>query len=343
MKEIWNILLYIIAGIVLVWVGAVLLLPVGLPFLLGLGLERISRPLQPKQRRSKLANVAAVLLVFAGLCTLLFFLGRVLLSEAEELAKALPAVLESLSEPLQRLYDSLQRLAGRLPDSFAPAAVQWVEKLFAGSSVVVSSLSEWVLSWAARLLGAVPKLLLFVLTTLLSACFFAVDRESIMGLIRKKLPEHWLSKGQLLLRRLKTALGGYCKAQIYLSGVTLLLCALGLFLLKQKNVLLLAFLIALVDALPVFGAGTVLIPWGGICFLRGDSFLGIGLLLLYAAAAIVRTVLEPRFLGKQIGLHPLLTLLALYAGFRLFGIGGMLLLPIATMMLKQLYDLSGDF
>lgn len=95
------------------------------------------------------------------------------------------------------------------------------------------------------------------------------------------------------------------------------------------------------DALPVFGAGTILIPWGVISFLRGVPSLGIGLLALYALCAVGRAFLEPRFLGKQIGLDPLLTLVALYAGFRFFGILGMILLPVAIILLKQLYELIG--
>ena len=87
------------------------------------------------------------------------------------------------------------------------------------------------------------------------------------------------------------------------------------------------------------GAGTVLIPWGVISFLRGNTVLGVGLLVLYALCSVSRAFLEPRFLGKQIGLNPLVTLAALYAGYRLFGILGMILLPFAVILLKQLYEL----
>jgi predicted PurR-regulated permease PerM len=98
-----------------------------------------------------------------------------------------------------------------------------------------------------------------------------------------------------------------------------------------------------VDALPVLGAGAVLIPWGLLSFLRGSTGDGVGLLLIYAVIAIARTTLEPRFLGKQMGLHPLLTLLSLYGGFRLFGVSGMILVPVGVMLCKQLYELSREF
>ena len=95
----------------------------------------------------------------------------------------------------------------------------------------------------------------------------------------------------------------------------------------------------MVDALPVFGVGTIMVPWGALTLLRGDTFTGLGLLAVYGAASLTRTFLEPRFLGRQIGLSPLLTLVCLYAGFRLYGILGMILLPVAVILCKQIIEL----
>jgi predicted PurR-regulated permease PerM len=99
---------------------------------------------------------------------------------------------------------------------------------------------------------------------------------------------------------------------------------------------MLAALITLVDAFPVLGVGTVLVPWSILRFVQNDYVLGIGLLALYAAIWLVRSVLEPRLLGKELGLDPLVTLIAIYAGFRLWGLGGMLLTPILAMAVTQI-------
>lgn len=343
MKKTLKLLLYVLGGMVGVWLTAVLILPVGLPFLIGWLLSRLAQPLRPKRWHKGLSSVLCVSAVFAALCVLIWLLGRLLFGEVEHLAKRLPELLTSLSEPLQALHASLLRLAAKLPASFAPAAAEWIEKLFAGSSVIVTSLSEWLLGWAASLLSLVPDIVLFVLTALLSAYFFSAEDEKLRVLVKKHLPEAWLLRLKTLGKRLKGALGGYGKAQLYLAGISFGICFAGLLILRQRSALLLSLVIAIVDALPVFGAGTVLIPWGIFMFLRGDIFLAVGLLILYAVVSVTRTVLEPRFLGKQIGLHPLLTLLSLYAGYRLFGILGMILLPVAVMLLKQLYELSQDF
>ena len=141
-----------------------------------------------------------------------------------------------------------------------------------------------------------------------------------------------------MLRRLRATLGGWVKTQVKLMGVTFLVLTAGLMILGVDYPVLLGLLISLIDALPVFGSGTVLIPWGLFVLLSGNSFLGVGLLCLYGAASLIRSALEPKMLGKQMGLDPLLTLLALYAGYRFFGILGMILFPIGAMLAKQFWS-----
>ena len=343
MTQPWNILLYILLGAIGLWLCAVLVLPVGFPFLLGYLISRLAHRFRPRKWNATISGIFSVSVVFLLLSVLLWLLFRFLFAEGQTLARKLPHLLEELSPSLELIYRKLLSLTERLPDGLSLPAAQWVERLFTGGSVFLSSLSEWLLSGAAGLLSRIPNLILFILTTLLSAYFFAVDPRGIGSFFRKHIPQSRLEKGTALLHRLRGAIGGYAKSQLYLSAVSFGLCALGLLLLGYSRAFLWAIPIALIDALPVFGTGVILIPWGLLSFLRGDTQIGIGLLLLYGAVSITRTILEPRFLGKQIGLHPLLTLLSLYGGFRLFGVPGMVLLPIGVMMLKQVYDLSLEF
>ena len=129
-------------------------------------------------------------------------------------------------------------------------------------------------------------------------------------------------------------------AELKLAAVAFILLLAGFALLKLKHPLMLAALITLVDAFPVLGVGTVLIPWSLLRLVQGDRVLGFGLLGLYAAIWLIRSVLEPKLLGKELGLDPLVTLVSIYAGFRLWGLGGMLLAPMvalaATQVLKRL-------
>ena len=121
-----------------------------------------------------------------------------------------------------------------------------------------------------------------------------------------------------------------------LSLVTFSLMAAAFLILRIPHGLLWAVLVSLVDAFPILGTGAVLIPWSLVSFLQGDRTLAFALLGLYAGVTVVRSVLEPRFLGKQLGLDPLVTLVALYAGYRLWGIGGMIIAPILAVAATQL-------
>lgn len=343
MKKPWNLLLYILLGGLGLWLCGTILLPIGLPFLLGYLICRIAKPFRPKRWNTTLSGIFGVSVVFAIFSILLWMIFRTLFLEGQQLAKRLPQILQDLSPTLDQLYEKLSSLALRLPDGLAQSAAQWVRKVFTNGSLFLDSLSQWLLGGAARLLSALPDIFLFLLTMLLSAYFFAVDNRSVGSFLKKHIPKPWLEKGAILLSRLKTALKGYGKSQVYLSAITFGLCTPGLLILGYRKAVIIGALIGLIDALPIFGAGTVLIPWALLTFLVGSTAKAMGFLLLYAVVSITRTVLEPRFLGKQMGLHPLLTLVSLYGGYRLFGFGGMLLLPIGVMLIKQLYDLSSDF
>ena len=115
-----------------------------------------------------------------------------------------------------------------------------------------------------------------------------------------------------------------------------MLTGIAFFLLRVSQPLFWAALVALVDAFPILGTGTILVPWSIFSFLQSDPVLAFGLLILYGATALTRSVLEPRLLGQQLGLDPLVTLMTLYAGYRLWGIGGMLLTPMLAVAATQL-------
>ncbi|MBQ3216557.1 MAG: sporulation integral membrane protein YtvI [Oscillospiraceae bacterium] len=344
MKKPWKLLLYILGGIAGIWLTAKFIFPIGLPFLFGLGLARLGeRPIVWLGKQGKfprwLSSFVVISLLSVAVGGLIWLLGRWLFSELESLAQRLPQILPNLTSTLTELHSRLLLLANKLPETLSAAVIQWLEQLFAGSSVVMDTASGWLIGLVGNVLGWVPDLFLFLLTMLLSSYLFASQQPQLQQKVRKVVPESWRKRLSAMKNRLKTALGGYCKAQLYLIGLNFLLLVAGLFLLGRNKVLLAALLIALLDALPVFGAGAVLIPWSVFSFLQGNTSLALGLLLLYAVCALARSFLEPKLLGKQIGLSPLLTLLSLYAGFRLFGVLGMLLVPVGVILVKQLYDL----
>lgn len=341
----WINLIWIILGsAVAVWLLVAFGLGILLPFLLGYLTARLAEPLVCRMESGSrlprwLCSGLCVTIVLLLLGLLFGLLGRILFTEAAELVKRVPDVLLSLEQPLQALKRWLLQLAQRAPDGLGLALQAWVERLFTGGSGILEKGSALLLTAATWVIGALPDLVLFLVTAVLSGFMISSRLSSFHSTVENYLPRKWQQHIAAGIGRLKNALGGWVKAQLKLMGITFLILTAGLFLLGIEFPVLLAGVLALIDALPVLGIGTALIPWALLAFLRQDTYLGIGLLLLYGGAALTRTSLEPRLIGKQIGLPPLATLLAMYAGYRLCGLLGMILFPVAAILLQQFLEL----
>lgn len=330
----------------LVWAGVRYALVWLLPFLLALGLAMLLEPLMERARRGlrlkRGFTAAVVTLVLVG--GVLAALAAVLVRSVEQalaLLAALPEQLAGLPEALGRVQDRIGAFCAACPEGLR----RWMEEALADVPRLASSLTGQVSSAALRglsaLMGALPGLFLACGTTVLAVFFTLSAYPQVMAFLRRQLPERWRGRAGGVKANVLDTLGKWLRAECILLLVTFFQLLAGFLLLRQEYALLLAVVIALIDALPVFGTGTILIPWALVLFLRGQTKTGVGLVVLYGAAALSRQALEPRLVGKQVGLNPVLTLLALYTGYRLLGVGGMIVFPITAMLLKQIWDHSG--
>ena len=345
-RRLWRAALFIVLGGAGLWLCGKLLLPLVLPFLLGLAAAAAAqRPAAFLQTRCRLpralASFVCVLLLYALLFGALYALGRLALSELGTLGRELPVLAGNLSVPLQALQKRLYALADRFPDGLGSGLHAGLKSFFESGSGLAGKLYERLFQAASGLISALPELVLFTVTALLSGFMLCRDYPQAKAWLARQLQTEHRARAYAVLQRLRAALGGWLRAQLRLMSVIFLLVTAGLLLLGRPHAPLFGLLIALVDALPVFGTGTVLIPWALVMFLRHETRCGIGLLVLYGAAALTRQALEPRLIGRQAGLNPVVTLAALYTGFRIFGVPGLILMPIGVLFLKQLWDHSG--
>ena len=132
------------------------------------------------------------------------------------------------------------------------------------------------------------------------------------------------------------------KGYLILMVINFAEISLGLLLFGVKNAVVIAIGIAMLDVLPILGTGTVLIPWSLISLINGNYGLALGLIVLYIITVIVRNLIEPKIIGGQVGLHPLITLVSIFIGLRLFGFFGMICLPLAIIIIFSLYK-GGKF
>lgn len=327
------------AGAAAVW----LLGPVLLPFALGLGLARAAEPaVWLLQKRCRLPRWLAAGLCVSGAYVLLLGAGwllcRILCREVWDFLRSVPELAGSLAGPARELEQRLLRMAARFPDGLGAALTAGVEEFFRSGAGLGQRIYDWLFDFASGLLAKLPDLALFLLTAVLSSFMLSAKLPQLRSLWQSLEGRSWHGRLQALGKTLKRTVGAWLLAQSKLMLVTALLLTAGFLILRVDYALLFGLGIAFLDALPVLGTGIILIPWSLTQFARGDSFLGTGLLLLYGAAALTRTALEPRLLGRQMGLDPLLTLLALYAGYRLVGVAGMILFPIGALAAKQFWE-----
>lgn len=326
-----------------VWLSLRWLMPLILPFLLGAALALAAEPLVgllcgrlrlPRALGAGI-GVAGTLALLAAVVTLL---AAALLRELAALAGALPDLEQTATQGLASLEGFLSGLARRLPAGIQPLLEQLIAGLFSGGSAFVDNLAARLPGLATSLFSHVPGSALTVGTGILSG--FMVSAR--LPRIRQRLaPLKQRLKGWLpMLRRLKQSLWGWLKAQLTLSGLSFLIVALGLLILGVPYAPAWALGIALVDAIPILGTGTILLPWALVSLIQGNRVLALGLGGIYVTALLSRSVLEPRLVGRQLGIDPLMTLMALYIGYQIWGFGGMLLSPMLCAAATELAQFS---
>ena len=210
---------------------------------------------------------------------------------------------------------------------------------------ILNNIYSWIRKSLTGLLDIVtslPSIAICIGIAVIALYFICVDKIYILDQIEHHLPKLWVKKIGVHLRDLIKTLGGYLKAEATLILVSFIISLLGLYILKiigfnVEYPLLMALFIGFVDALPILGSGTVMIPWAIICALNGDFKLGIAIIILLIIMSVVRQFLEPKLVSKNIGVHPIFTLIAMYTGFKFMGVIGLLLGPIILIIVKNIF------
>ena len=325
-------LLLLSGGFLGAWLCFRYLLPIFLPFILGLLLALTAEPAVQLGARLKLPRWAATgigvsftLLLLMGLTWLL---GATVVKELGVLAGRLPDLQNTATGAIDKLHRFAENMASRAPEGLRPLADKSVTRLFSSGNAFVEQATVRLPGAISSLLSRIPDGALGIGTGILSGFMLSARLPKLRQLAKEKMPEGIRTKLLPALKRAKDALFGWLKAQCKLSAITFAVVTVGLLLLQIPLAPLWAAVIAIVDAVPLLGTGTILLPWALISLLQRQHLRSIGLLCTYGVAVLLRTVLEPRLVGRHLGLDPLLTLVFLYLGYRFWGILGILFAPM---------------
>ena len=314
-----------------------------LPFLVALCLSALLEP--PVQRLHRALGVrrsfAAVLLTTSLLLVLggaaAFFALR-LGAQLSEWSSRLPQAIESFPALWNSVVNRMEGWYTACPPFLRSLLDALAASLSENAPALVGRAGGFLMEKMSSLAAALPGAGLFTVTTVLALYFTAVNYNMILAFLKRQLPPAWQPRCRAAVQCCRGAILKWLRSELAMILVTFAIVLAGLTLLGYDFALLAACFISLVDALPVLGAGTILIPWSVFCFLLGDASRGLSLIALYAVSLLVRSLLEPRLLAGQANLPSITVLLAMYLGFHFLGVKGMLLLPVFLILTKHLQD-----
>lgn len=339
------------AGVIGVMLIFRYVLPIFAPFLVAFAISLLIRPLaQVFSARTHLSyKVCAALFLTLFLIGTGFLMGVVmqrLLLELEDLLTRLLSEGGDFSGLIQSSVDFFDTVTSKIGflrrigagERFGALREAFNEMVANLLGDLLRSLTAAIPTWIGRVVASLPTIFLAGVVAVIAAFYFCMGGERIgrslcaylpRG-IRTRLPQWKANAKQMSVR--------YLRAYFLLWLLTLCQLFLGFAILRVKYAFLLALVVSFVDLLPILGVGTVLIPWAVVLLIQHQYGTAIGLLVLYLTVTVLRQVLEPKLVGKSLGISPLLALFATYAGWQLLGFWGMIIAPFAAMIVKAIVE-----
>lgn len=313
------------------------------PFVAGWIIALIAGPLvrffEEKVKIRRKVGSAFVIVVVIGLVVLLiYFAGAKMIDQAVGLIGSLPEMWEGMQADLSRIGEKLNVVLTRLP-----ADVQ------AGISDFMATIGGWLgdffghigtptIAAAGNLAKQLPAIFIGVIMALLSAYFFVAERGQINDWFRRHTPASIQLRYRMMRNSLVKSVGGYFRAQLKIEVWMYLLLVIGLAILHVDYYALIALGIAIMDFLPFFGTGTILIPWAVIRILTADYQVAVGLLIIWGVGQLARQLIQPKIVGDSMGVPPLPTLFLLYIGYKFGGVVGMILAVPLGLLVYSMYQ-----
>lgn len=313
-----------------------------MPFLIALAVVMIVQPIVRKLDKKfkineKFSSVILVILCYLIVAGILILIIAGIVSVVVDWAQMIPDYFVESIQP--GIVNGTERILGKL-DRIDPelglAVEETLPDIMSTVSGSVMNLSMNILSWASDIGTKIPGILLATVICIISTVFLALDYNHISSKALGILPP----KARRVIVTAKHALGviigKYLKSYAIILLMTFAEIFIGLLIIGIDDAASIAALIAVFDILPIVGSGMILAPWAIIAFIQRKIGLGIGIAALWAIVIVARQIAEPKIVGKQVGLHPLVTLICLWVGLKIGGGLGMFALPISLLIVMDL-------
>lgn len=340
-KKILVIAIYALLAGAAVFIIFKYLLKLFLPFIIAWVVALVIRPLV--ELLHKRMGVSKKILSIILVLLIILLLGGILFLILDKLIFEFRGIVETVSNNsdvwIRELLKAVNKVLDKVP--FLKTFGSEEEMLNSFGSVargILTDFSAKVPEMLTRMITVLPNMLFVSLVLVMASYYFCADYEEINSYIMDRLPEKVKKHISSVRVKLKSAGLKVVKGYLLTVGITFLQLYAGFFILKTDYAFTVALIIALVDILPVIGVGTVLIPWAAVKIIAGAYYQGFGLLIIFGVVSVVREILEPKIIGKSIGLHPLMTLFSMYIGLKLCGFIGLILFPVLVIVAKTFIE-----
>ncbi len=333
------VLLLTIIGIFLAFKLAMFYMPFLVAFVIALLIEPLIKLVNRKTSLTRKTSAIIVLIVVSLILIGLLSWGIAsIIAEATNLLQGLNTYIESAYNQVQNIISSIDFNKLKIPEE--------VTKVIQNSLWdLIGTVSNWVKNFLTSLMGfltEIPTIAIYIGICFVAIYFMCTDKLYMIDQIEHHLPREWVKRISKHTRDLISSLGNYLKAEATLILISFFVSLIGLYIFKFiglniKYPLLAALGIGFVDALPILGSGTAMIPWAVISAVNGDIKLALSIIILWVIMSVIRQFAEPRVVSKHIGIHPIFTLIAMYTGFKAIGVLGMFVGPIVLIILKNIF------
>ena len=313
-----------------------------MPFVIAGIIALIANPLvRFMERKVKIARRAGtamvIVIVIALVVVALYFIIYNLIIQLIGFIQAAPETWESVNGAVRGMIVTFRRYLSRFPLPVREWSDTLLDNIYLNVSDWLRQATSLTVEAENERSGNVGYVIISIIMGILASYFFLADRDYLVGLINRHFPKRLLTRWDLVYSTIKNAVGGYFIAQLKIMAVIYIELFIGFLVLGVKYSFLIAFLIALLDFLPFFGTGAVMLPWAIVKVIQQDYRMALGLVIVWAIGQAIRQLIQPKLVGDSIGLEPIPTLFLLYLGFRLGGAFGLILAVPIGMVIINLY------
>ncbi len=317
-------------------------LRVFMPFLIALGVVMAINPLVSRINRRfgisrRVIALIVDLLVFVAIASLLGFLIYTAITEAIALATFLQTDIDEVFKGIENWDQSVSWFYQFIPQWLVEAISMFEDNVISFVQESSREILSGALNVTRSLTLKVGSFFIGLVIAILAAYFMMADYNRISTLARRRMGRSLARSFRLLKTAIINALGGYFKAQLLLALAAFLIMFVALGIYGQPYALLIALFLGIVDLIPLIGTIAILLPWGVFELASGDLRKGVFLIILGIGFFLFRRVIEPKIVGSQTGLHPLVALISIYVGLQISGVWGAILGPVLVMLFISIY------